>query len=142
MAAAGFTAPATAIAVLLSVTVRGLRSGASWAAVDEGRATADILRDITGIMDMEDLQEAFGPPRIQDGVFNVTRKEVYRQRRASGFLLGDRWLDGGSALIALVTLFPIWPVWSGSFIRDTLLAFAAIYQLAGWAASTRFLGRR
>ena len=55
----GFTQAAAAIAIILSVIVRWIRSGASWQAIDEGRATAGDLRDITGILDFEKLQDAF-----------------------------------------------------------------------------------
>lgn len=140
--APGFTQAAAAIAILLSVIVRSIRSGASWDAVDQGRATAEHLRDLTGIMKLEDLQEAFGPPRLDDGVFPVTRKEVLRNRSGLGYLLGDKWLDGGSALIAVIVLLPIWPVWDTRWALNILLSFAALYQVAGWIASTRFLGRR
>lgn len=142
MTAPGFTQAAAAIAILLSVLVRTIRSGASWDAVEQGRATAEHLRDLTGIMKLEDLQEAFGPPRLEDGVFPVTRQEVLRNRTGLGFLLGDKWLDGGSALIALIVLLPIWPVWETRWVLNTLLSFAALYQAGGWIASTRFLGKR
>ncbi len=142
MMAPGFTQAAAAIAILLSVIVRSIRSGASWDAVEQGRATAEHLRDLTGIMKLEDLQHAFGPPRLEDGVFPVTRAEVLRNRTGLGYLLGDRWLDGGSALIAIIVLLPIWPVWDTRWVLNVLLSFAALYQAAGWIASTRFLGRR
>lgn len=137
-----FAEAAAAIAILLSVIVRWIRSGASWQAVEEGSATADVLRDLTGIMDFERLQEAFGPPRLEDGIFPVTRREVLRQRTGYGYLMGDRWLDGGSALIAILTLMPIWPIWSTYPWLTTLLIFASIYQAAGWVAATRLIGRR
>lgn len=140
--APGFTLAAAAFAVLLSVIVRSIRAGASWQAVDDGRATAETLRDLTGVMEHEKLQEAFGPPRLEDGVFPVTRREVLAQRTAAGYLLGDKWLDGGSALIALVVLLPLWPIWQGRMWLETLLILACVYQAAGWAASMRFVGRR
>lgn len=142
MSTPAFAQAAAAIAILLSVVVRWIRSGASWQAIDEGRATAETLRDLTGIMDAERLQEAFGPPRLDDGVFPVTRREVLNQRTGYGFLMGDGWLDGGSALIALVVLLPIWPIWGTRSWLDVLLVFASIYQVAGWAASMRIIGRR
>src|SRR4026207_2380241 len=104
MSAPAFTQAAAAIAIILSVIATWLRSGASWQPIDEGRATAGDLRDITGILDFEKLQDAFGPPRLEDSVFPVTRMEVKRQRTGLGYLMGDKWLDGGSAIIALVAL--------------------------------------
>lgn len=142
MSAPGFPQAAAAVAIILSVIIRWIRSGASWQAVEEGRATADVLRELTGLMTLEQLQEAFGPPRLEDGVFPVTQQEVLRQRTSVGYLLGDKWLDRGSVLIALVTLLPIWPVWGTRPWLDMLLAFAGIYQIAGWAVATRLIGRR
>ncbi len=142
MSTPGLTQTVAAIAILLSVIVRWIRSGASWQAVDNGQATADILRDITGIMEFDRLQEAFGPPRLEDGVFMVTRAEVMRQRTGLGFLFGDRWLDGGSALVAVITLLPIWPIWGTRSWLDILLVFASAYQAAGWLAAMQLVGRR
>jgi hypothetical protein len=133
---------AAAFAILLSVIVRRIRAGASWQAVEEGRAQAEHLRELTGVMEYDALQKAFGPPRLEDGVFPVTRPEVLRQRTVIGYLLGDRWLDGASALIALAVLLPIWPLWGTRSWLEGLLMFAGGYQLAGWLASFRFFGRR
>jgi len=142
MTSSDFPQFATACAILFSVVIRWLRSGMSWDAVAEGRATADVLRDLTGIIDFDRLQEAFGPPRLDDGVFPVTRREVLRNRTGLGYLFGDRWLDGGSALIAVMALLPIWSVWDSNTWFDTLLLFASAYQAAGWIAAFRLIKRR
>lgn len=131
-----------AIAILLSVIVRSIRSGASWQAVDDGFATAEVLRDLTGILGFDKLQEAFGPARLQDGVFPVTRAEVKAKRTTLGYLLGDRGFDTASAVIAVIALLPIWPQWGTRPWVELLLAFAGAYQLAGWAAGFALLGNR
>ena len=133
---------AAALAIILSVVIRSIRGGASWQQVDEGRATADTLRDLTGIMKFDDLQETFGPPRLEDGIFPVTRNEVRRARRGLGYLFGDRWLDGASLLVALGTLLPIWPLWNTRQWLDTLLIFAGAYQAAGWIAAITLVRTR
>jgi hypothetical protein len=131
----GITQAMCATAILLSVVVRAIRSDASWQAIDDGVATQEHLRDVTGILNPETLQDIFGPPRMEDGVFPVTRAEVLRQRTGIGYLLGDRWLDGASAVIAIVSLLPLWPLWGARTWLDTLLMFAGLYQIAGWAAA-------
>ena len=142
MTSSDFPQFAAACAILLSVVIRWLRSGMSWDAVAEGRATADVLRDLTGILDFDRLQETFGPPRLDDGVFPVTRREVLRERTGLGYLFGDRWLDGGSAVIAIMALLPIWSVWESNTWFDTLLIFASVYQAAGWIAAFKLMKRR
>jgi len=142
MYSADFPQFVAACAILFSVVIRSIRSGSSWDAVAEGRATADVLRDLTGIIEFERLQEAFGPPRLEDGVFPVTRREVLRQRTGLGYLFGDRWLDGGSALIAILALLPIWSIWDSHTWFDTLLIFASAYQVAGWVSAFRLVRRR
>lgn len=133
---------AAALAILLSVVIRSIRGGASWQQVDDGVATADTLRDLTGIMDTEELQKTFGPPRLEDGVYPVTRREVRRARSGVAYLFGDRWLDGASALVAIISLMPIWPLWNTRQWLDTLLIFAGAYQAAGWIASMRMIRTR
>jgi hypothetical protein len=142
MTIADFPQFAAALAILLSVVIRSLRNDSSWTAVEEGRVTAQTLRDLTGIMEFDQLQEAFGAPRLDDGVFPVTRSKILQQRTTLGYLFGDRWLDGGSAVIAIITLLPIWPIWGTRFWLDTLLMFASAYQVAGWVATMQFQRRR
>lgn len=142
MMIADFPQFAAACAILFSVVIRWIRAGSSWDAVEEGRATAQTLRDLTGVMEYDRLQEIFGPPRLQDGIFNVTRGEVMRERTGAAYLIGDRWLDGGSALVAIVSLLPIWPIWGTRWWLDTLLVFASLYQAAGWVTTMRLLRRR
>ena len=137
-----FAQLAAAFAIILSVVIRSIRGGASWQQVDEGNATADTLRDLTGILKFDDLQQTFGPPRLEDGIFPVTRSEVRRARTGLGYLFGDRWLDGASAVVALVTLLPIWPLWNTRQWLDTLLIFAGCYQAAGWFAAMRLVRSR
>jgi hypothetical protein len=141
MSIADFPQFAAACAILFSVVVRSLRAGASWDAVSQGAVTATILRELTGILEFDRLQQVFGPPRMEDGVFPVTRREIMRERTGLAYLFGDRWLDGGSALVAIITLLPIWPIWSTQWWLDTLLVFACIYQVAGWIATTRLTRR-
>lgn len=142
MTIADFPQFAAALAILLSVVIRSLRNDSSWVAVDEGRVTAQTLRDLTGILEFEQLQETFGAPRLDDGVFPVSRRDVLRQRTTLGYLFGDRWLDGGSAVIAGITLLPIWPIWGTRMWLDTLLMFASAYQVAGWVATLQFQRKR
>jgi hypothetical protein len=130
----GLWQAALAVAILLSVTVRWLRSGAAWGAIDEGQATADILSEITGIRGREALMERFGPARLEDGIFPVTRAEVMRARTGMGYLMGNGWLDGACAVVALVSLFPVWPLWGTRMALDVGLMIGAGYQVAGWVA--------
>lgn len=129
----GFWQAAIAVAILLSVTVRWIRAGVVWGAVDEGYATAEILTEITGIRGRDALFETFGPSRLEDGVFPVTREQVKRARTSRGLLMGHGGLDGACALIALISLFPVWPLWGTRTWLDIGLMVAAAYQVAGWA---------
>jgi hypothetical protein len=142
MSGLGAAPTAIAIAILLSVIVRGIRGSVAWGAVEDGVATADHLREITGIFDWRRLQEVFGPPGLDDGLFRVSRGHVRQSRTLVGVLMGDRWLDGASVLLALAVLAPIYPVWRlGHWIEWPLYA-AGVYQLLGWMAAFRLLGGR
>lgn len=142
MTIADFPQFAAALAILISVVIRSLRNDSSWVAVDEGRVTAQTLRDLTGILEFDTIQETFGAPRLDDGIFPVTRSKILRERTTLGYLFGDRWLDGGSAVIAIIVLLPIWPVWGTRWWLDTLLMFASAYQVAGWVATLQFQRKR
>lgn len=139
--APGFTQLVAAIAILLSVFVRSMRTGATWRAVDEGAATAEHLRELTGVLSRQELQERFGPPTT-DGIFPVSRAEVRRERTGVGVLMGDRWLDGACAGVALISLAPVWPPWEGRMLLELGLTFAGVYQVLGWAATAMLMGRR
>lgn len=142
MTIADFPQFAAALAILISVVIRSIRNDSSWVAVDEGRVTAQTLRDLTGILEFDTIQETFGAPRLDDGVFPVTRSKILRERTTLGYLFGDRWLDGGSAVIAIIVLLPIWPIWGTRWWLDTLLMFASGYQVAGWVATLQFQRKR
>jgi hypothetical protein len=137
----GFAETAAAFAIMLSAIVRQIRSGSVWYAIDEGQTTTEHLRELTGIREYDRLQEAFGPPRM-DGVWPVTRAEVKANRTGLGYLMGDRWFDGASILIAIVALMPVWPMWTAGAVLQMLLAFAGAYQIMGWLAATSLFGRR
>ena len=79
---------------------------------------------------------------MDDGVFPVTRRKILRERTTLGYLFGDRWLDGGSAVIAIITLLPIWPIWGTRWWLDILVALASMYQVAGWVATLQFQRKR
>jgi hypothetical protein len=142
MTIADFPQFAAALAILLSVVIRSIRNDASWVAVDEGRVTAQTLRDLTGILEFEQLQESFGAPRLDDGVFPVSRRKILAERTTLGYLFGDRWLDGGSAVIAVISLLPIWPIWGTRWWLDTLIMLVSAYQVAGWVATLQFQRKR
>ena len=138
----GFTQTAVAIAILLSVIVRSIRSGAAWGAVDEGAATAEHLRELTGLRTGQELLEAFGPPRMEDGLFPVSRAQVRRARSGLGVLIGDGRLDAACALVALASLLPVWPLWGTRAWLEVALMAAGAYQAAGWLAASTLLLRR
>ena len=94
MTIADFPQFAAALAILLSVVIRSLRNDSSWIAVDEGRVTAQTLRDLTGILEFDQLQETFGAPRMDDGVFPVTRRKILREH--GGDILVQSQLGVGS----------------------------------------------
>ncbi len=136
----GFEMAAIAMAVILSAIVRIVRTDACWKAVDEGYATAEHLRDLTGIFKRSDLQDVIGLPTL-DGVFHVTREDVERARRPTGYLMGHIKLDTAALGVAVIGL--VWKPYG--FVGDLLNAgiiLAALYQISGWIVSFQLLNDR
>lgn len=132
-----FSLATLSIAVLLSSIVRLIRTDAAWKAVDENYAGAEHLRDLTGVIKRESLQDIFGPPTLE-GIFNVSRPEVEKNRQITGHLMGNLKLDGLSVLIALLAL--IWkPYGSLGDVLNLFLMIAVLYQLAGWGATAMLM---
>jgi len=134
---AGLPETAAAIAIILSVIVRMIRSDAAWKLVEDGEATAETLAELTGLGDRERLIEEFGPPRLEDGVFSVTTAEVRRARTGLGILMGDWRADGACALAAGLALAPVWPAFGDSRWLGLLLTSAVLWQVGGWIVSAR-----
>ena len=84
----GFAIAAGAITVILSAIVRLIRTDAAWKAVDEGYAGVDHVRDLTGIFEPRALQDVFGPPTMEGGIYKVERAQILAARRWTGWLMG------------------------------------------------------
>jgi hypothetical protein len=139
---AGFAETAAAIAIILSVTIRMIRADALWKQVEDGAATAETLSELTGIADRDMLIELFGPPRLEDGVFLATRRDVRQARTGLGLLMGDWRLDGACCLVAIAALIPVWPPFETSRWLGLCLLLASGVQAAGWIVSLRPPGSR
>ena len=79
MSIADFPQFAAACAILFSVVIRWLRAGASWDAVEEGRATAQTLRDLTGVTFFKQYSAAMDSPSraAEDGEALIVDLEGY-----------------------------------------------------------------
>ena len=135
----GFTTAATALAVILSAIVRLVRTDAALKAVDEGYATSDHLRELSGVLDPRALQDVFGPPTLE-GVYHVDRRQIMDSRRLTGWLIGDMRLDLACLAIAvLILVLPRYGVLHDLAVMPFLLAVA--YQIGGWICAGMLMGR-
>ncbi|MAK62858.1 MAG: hypothetical protein CMK09_17960 [Ponticaulis sp.] len=125
----GSAAPFIAMAIIISAIVSLIGTGARKRAVEEGRARAAELCELTGIFDPRVLQDVFGPPTM-DGIYQVTMPQIRKARMPLGRLISDDPLDMACILVALLTFFWTHP------ISELLLMIAAAYQTAGWFIST------
>lgn len=121
--------PFIAFAIILSAIVSVIGTSARKRAVDEGRARASDLCELTGIFDPRVLQDVFGPPTL-NGVYLVNMKQVNKARMPLGHLLSDDRLDLACILIAIVSFL------TNHFVSDIFLVAAAAFQTAGWFISS------
>ena len=137
----GFAIAAGAITVILSAIVRLIRTDAAWKAVDEGYAGVDHVRDLTGIFEPRALQDVFGPPTMEGGIYKVERAQILSARRWTGWLMGDLKLDMACIVIGVIAL--IWTPYNAlRILLHMLLLGAVIYQVGGWLAATGLMRRR
>lgn len=122
-----FLQSALAIFVALSAIVRMGWTADAWRAVEERRATAEHLIQITALP-RDRLHEVFGPSSM-GGVWQASPEDVRARRGLKGVLISDSRLDGFCLAIALAALFTSW-----SALEATLI-LAAVYQVAGWGAA-------
>ena len=119
-----------AIAVILSAVVSLIGTGARRQAVEDGRARAADLCELTGILEPRVLQDVFGPPTM-NGIYQTDMKRVRAARQPLGLLISEDRLDLLCILIAGLSFFFHWR------LLDLFLMTAAAYQTAGWFISTK-----
>lgn len=125
----GPATPFIAIAIILSAIVSMIGTSARKRAVEEQRARASDLCELTGIFDPRTLQDVFGPPTM-NGTYLVSMKQVNKARMPLGHLLSDDRLDIICLLIAGLSLAV------NHYLADLFLVVAAAFQTAGWLISS------
>lgn len=125
-------ATVSAIGVIVSVLISLVLRSSRRLAVEEQRATAQDICELTGIDDPAELQDTFGPPTMHTRIWqSVTLEDIERERRPLGFLIANDWLDYACLGVALASFF-----WRGPLVYLFLWTAISI-QAAGWIASAR-----
>lgn len=123
-----------AIAVILSAIVSIIGTGARRQAVEDGRARAADLCELTGIFEPRVLQDVFGPPTM-NGIYQTDLKRVNEVRQPLSYLISEDKLDFACIAIAALSFFLRQP------LLDLFLMIAAAYQTAGWFVSVGLPGK-
>lgn len=122
----------SAIGVIISVLISLVLRSARRLAVEEQRASAQDLCELTGIDDPGELQDTFGPPTMHTRVWqSVTLEDIHRERRPLAMLIANDRLDYACALVAFISFY-----WREPLIYLFLWA-AVTVQVAGWVISAR-----
>lgn len=122
----------SAIGVIVSVIISLVLRSARRLAVEEQRASAQDLCELTGIDDPGELQDTFGPPTMHTRSWqSVTLADVERERRPLAFLIANDWLDYACLAVAVLSFF-----WRGPVVY-LFLWTAVAAQAAGWIISAR-----
>ena len=90
----GSAEPFIAIAIIISACVSLIGTSARKRAVQEGRARAAEICELTGIFDPRVLQDVFGPPTM-NGVYQVSMEQIKKARMPLGRLISDDRFDLG-----------------------------------------------
>lgn len=120
-----FTLTALMMAVVLSVFVRRIGLAARRRKIIEGDARAEDLAELTGLK-TADLQDAFGPPGMDQVWRHVTLADIKRARTRQGRLFSGGTLDAASLAGALL------PFVIPHAMAQLGLVFAALIQAAAW----------
>ncbi len=98
----------------------------SWRAVRGGRVHIDTIRDLTGLVDREEINRRFGAPDAQLS-YEVTPNRIKRARTTFAFLLSSEVING--FIIAALGL----ALYEGSTpLGWSILAAAAFYIISGY----------
>jgi len=122
----------SAIGVIVSVFISLVLRSARRLAVEEQRASAQDLCELTGIDDPGELQDTFGPPTMHTRIWqSVTLKDVERERRPLAFLIANDRLDYACLAVAVISFF-----WREPVVYLFLWGAVAA-QAAGWVISAK-----
>ena len=99
--------------------------------VEQGFAGIRELCELTGITNIKELQDVFGPPDMNRIWRNVTLDRVLEARRPAGYLISGRAVNWASIGIAVLAMFR-----PGDLVLLALF-FACMAQIGGWVISTR-----
>lgn len=119
-----------AASILISSVIRMIQTDIEWKAVDQKRAMARDVMELSGIETEGALQDIFGPPRM-GGTYPLTRSQILKAARPIARLTHDVRLDVAGFAIALLSFF--WSIWA----VELLLILAGLHQGLGWAISIR-----
>ncbi|PLX35297.1 MAG: hypothetical protein C0605_10615 [Hyphomicrobiales bacterium] len=98
----------------------------SWQAVRSGPVHIDVLRDLTGVVDRDDLNARFGSPA--PGLFyQVSAAAVRRARGPASWLLSNEVLDAVMLGLLAYSLFA-----GAETCRLCILVLSGLYLLLGY----------
>lgn len=120
-----------AISVMLSAIIRLLVTLQLKQRVSFKQTGLRELAELSGISDVRELQQTFGPPGMNRIWSSLGLADIERRKRLGGYLMTDarlHWASIGSAIVALTV--PI-------SVLQIFLVFAGLAQFGAWAAVLR-----
>lgn len=130
-AVSGLTITSMSLAIILMAITSMIGAASRRLAIENGYASVRELCELTGITNVKQLQDIFGPPDLNRVWRNLTLEQVLKERRPAGLLISGRAVNWGSILIAILALF-----------RPNELVLLALFlacfaQIGGWALSVK-----
>lgn len=120
-----------ALAIILSAIVSLVGTMSRERDVKEGKITSLELSELSGIMTIKELQDAFGPPNMHRQWSTVSLEDIRAARRPMGWLMSSDSVDWACVGVAVMSLFINHVIVSGAVV------IALGVQIAGWVVSTR-----
>ncbi len=116
-----------AAGILIGLSAYSLYSTVlSWRAVRGGRVHIDTIRDLTGLVDREQINRQFGPPDEQLS-YRVTPERIKKARTPFAFLLSSEAVDSFVIAALALALYE-----GGTALGWSILAAAAFYIVLGY----------
>lgn len=125
----GLSLIALALSVMISSLIRLIATMQLRQRVDARMVGARELAELSGVTDVRDLQDIFGPPGMDRTWQHVSMATVEKKRRLAGYMMSEPKLHWACMAAGFLSFL------SGFWFVQLLLIIAAFVQIGAWLSA-------